>query len=311
MGHFIDGVWHTQERFPTDQAGAFVRAASQFRGRLGTPEFPFEPGRYVLYVSHACPWCHRTTIVRSLRGLEDAIPLSVVDPLMSEQGWHFSEGPGCIPDPLYGLEFARELYTRADPGYTGRCTVPVLWDSQAHTIVNNESTEIIRMMSEDLADWGAPGVDLAPADLRAESDAWRQRIYESVNNGVYRSGFARSQGAYEAAVTELFATLDELEAHLADRRFLCGDRLTEADICLFVTLARFDPVYVSHFKCSLRRIADCPNLNRFTRDLFAWPGVAATCDLDHIKQHYYRSHRSINPSGIVPLGGDGAWPMPL
>ena len=302
MGHFIDGVWHTQDHFPTDQAGAFVRAASQFRGRLGTAEFPFEPGRYVLYVSHACPWCHRTTVVRSLRGLAGAIPLSVVDPYMTDQGWHFSRGPGCVPDPLYGAEFAREFYVRADPTYTGRCTVPILWDSQTHTIVNNESSEIIRMMSEDLAGWGTPGVDLAPPDLRAESDGWRDRIYNTVNNGVYRSGFARSQAAYEAAVTQLFATLDQLEAHLEGRRFLCGDRLTEADVCLFVTLVRFDPVYVGHFKCNLRRIADLPNLNRYTRDIRSLPGVAETCDLDHIKQHYYRSHTSINPSGIVPLG---------
>jgi putative glutathione S-transferase len=302
MGHFIDGTWHPQDQFPTDQKGAFVRAASQFRHRLGSERFPFEPGRYVLYVSHACPWCHRTTIGRALRGLQGVIPLSVVDPLMTEDGWHFSDGPGCIPDPLYGMTFARELYVRADPGYTGRCTVPVLWDRERATIVNNESSEILRMMSEDLAAWGTPGVDLAPADLRDESDAWRDRIYDSVNNGVYRAGFARSQGAYEAAVRELFEMLDTLEEHLASRRYLCGDRLTEADLCLFVTLLRFDPVYVGHFKCNLRRIVDYDHLPRFLADVRSLPGVEATCDLDHIKQHYYRSHRSINPSGIVPLG---------
>ncbi len=302
MGHFIDGAWHAQDQFPTDQKGAFVRAASQFRHRLGSERFPFEPGRYVLYVSHACPWCHRTTIARSLRGLQDLIPLSVVDPLMSEEGWHFSDGPGCIPDPLYGLQYARDLYVRADPSYTGRCTVPVLWDSEAGTIVNNESSEIIRMFSEDLADFGTPGVDLSPLDLREESDAWRDRIYNTVNNGVYRAGFARSQAAYEGAVTELFGVLDEVEAHLADRRFLCGDRLTEADLCLFVTLLRFDPVYVGHFKCNLRRIHDCPNLSRYLAEVRALPGVEETCNLTHIKQHYYRSHRSINPSGIVPMG---------
>lgn len=302
MGHFIDGVWRTQNQFPTDQKGAFVRAASQFRRRLGSDEFPFEPGRYVLYISHACPWCHRTSIVRSLRGLQDVLPMAVVDPLMTAQGWHFSEGPGCVPDPLYGLEFARELYVRADPTYTGRCTVPILWDSVTGTIVNNESSEIIRMFSEDLAAWGTAGVDLAPAALRPESDAWRDRIYNTVNNGVYRAGFARSQGAYESAVTELFGMLDELDTHLATRRFLCGDTLTEADICLFVTLLRFDPVYVGHFKCNLRRIADYKHLSGYTRDVFQHPGVSETCDLTHIKQHYYRSHESVNPSGVVPLG---------
>jgi glutathionyl-hydroquinone reductase len=302
MGHFIDGVWQTQDHFPTDQKGAFVRAASQFRRRLGSEQFPFEPGRYVLYVSHACPWCHRTTLVRSMRGLQDVIPLAVVDPLMTAEGWHFSDGPGCVPDPLYGLKYARELYVRADPGYTGRCTVPILWDSKTGTIVNNESSEIIRMMSRELAPWGDGGVDLATVDVLEESDAWRDRIYNTVNNGVYRSGFARSQEAYEGAVTELFSMLDTIEAHLDGRRFLCGEQLSEADICLFVTLLRFDPVYVGHFKCNLRRIVDYEQLNRYTQDILGLPGVAETCDLDHIKQHYYRSHRSINPSGIVPVG---------
>ena len=300
MGHFIQGVWHPEDHFPADQKGAFKRAGSQFRHGFGD-EFPFEPGRYHLYVSHACPWCHRTMIARALLGLEDVIPVSVVDPLMTEDGWHFSDGEGCTPDPVFGLKFARELYPKADPAYTGRCTVPILWDIQTATIVNNESREIIRMFN-GLRDHSKPSVDLAPPDLVAESDAWIDRIYNSVNNGVYRCGFARSQGAYDEAVHELFAMLGELEAHLGGRRFLCGERMTEADVCLFVTLLRFDPVYVTHFKCNLRRIVDLPNLWRFTRDVFQWEGVAGTCDLRHIKEHYFRSHRSVNPSGVVAAG---------
>lgn len=304
MGAFIDGTWHPQDHFPTDARGAFERAASQFRGRLtlGEGEFPWERGRYVLYVGHACPWCHRTTIARSLYGLQDALPLSVVDPLMTSDGWHFSDGPGCIPDPLYGLEFARELYSRADPHYTGRVTVPVLWDSQRHTIVNNESTEIIRMLRDVARHEGSAALDLAPPELVEASDRWIAANYDTVNNGVYRCGFARSQEAYEQAFGEVFGQLDRLEQHLAKSRFLCGDHLTEADICLFVTLLRFDPVYVGHFKCNRHRIADLPNLLGFTRDVFQQPGVAETCHLDHIKQHYYRSHTSINPSGVVPVG---------
>jgi len=305
MGAFIDGVWQTQTHFPTDTRGAFKRAASRFRDSIstdGSTEFPWEPGRYVLYVSHACPWCHRVAITRSMFGLQDVLPMAVVDPLMTDQGWHFSDNPGTVRDPVFNLEFVRELYPRAEPTYTGRCTVPILWDTVSGTIVNNESKEIIRMLDAVRVAEGSSEVQLAPADLIVESDRWRDANYEPINNGVYRCGFSRSQEAYDEAVEQLFGQLDVAEARLAESRYLCGDRLTEADICLFVTLFRFDPVYVTHFKCNRRRLVDYPNLWAFTREIFQLPGVAETCDMDHIRQHYYRSHESVNPSGVVPVG---------
>ena len=305
MGMLIDGRWETNPVFPTDAGGAFVRAPSSFRSWIradGSTPFAPEVGRYRLYVSHACPWCHRTTIVRALLGLTRAIPLTVVDPLMGADGWAFTDREGCGPDPVLGARFARELYQRAAPGCTSRVTVPILWDTATDTLVNNESSEIIRMMNDEFGGLADPTVDLWPEPLRAASDRWRDRIYETVNNGVYRCGFARSQAAYDRAVTELFDTLEQLEAHLADHRYLCGDRLTEADVCLFVTLVRFDPVYVTHFKCNRRRLADHPALLGYTRDIYQLPGVAETCRLDHIREHYYRSHESLNPSRVVPVG---------
>lgn len=308
MGMLIDGVWHTEDHFPTDDDGEFRRKATTFRRAItrdGSSGFAPEAGRYHLYVSYACPWAHRTLIVRALRGLEEVISVSVVDPYMTADGWHFSDHPGSTRDPIHGASFLREVYVAADPRFTGRVTVPVLWDRQTATIVNNESTEIIRMFNEafgpDLA--RHPEVDLYPEPLRAASDAMRERIYNRFNNGVYRSGFARSQGAYERAVKDVFAVLDEMEAILATQRYLCSpDRIVEADICAFGTLLRFDPVYVGHFKCNLRRIVDYPNVWGYLRDLYQTPRVAPTCRLDHIKDHYYRSHESVNPSRVVPLG---------
>ncbi len=308
MGMLVDGVWQTSNHFPTDGTGEFRRKATTFRRFVtadGTSGFPAEAGRYHLYVSYACPWAHRTLILRALRGLEDVISVTVVDPLMGGDGWHFSDGPGCTLDEVYGASLLREVYLVADAGFTGRITVPILWDKKTRTIVNNESTEIIRMLNTEFGAGlaGRPEVDLWPDGLRDASDAMRDRIYERFNNGVYRSGFARSQSAYEGAVVEVFDVLDELEAILSTQRYLCSDvRIVEADICAFTTMLRFDPVYVGHFKCNLRRLVDYPNVWGYLRDLYQTPGIAPTCRMDHIKQHYYRSHESVNPSGVVPLG---------
>ncbi|WP_461308180.1 glutathione S-transferase family protein, partial [Albidovulum sp.] len=271
-------------------------------GPTGTGGFAAEPGRYHLYVSLACPWAHRTLIFRRLKGLETMISLSVVHWHMGEQGWTFAAGEGVIPDSVNGARFLHEVYTRAAPDYSGRVTVPVLWDRRTATIVSNESAEIIRMFNSAFDAVGAAQGDYYPQELRPEIDALNARIYDSVNNGVYKAGFATTQAAYEEAVQPLFATLDWLEARLATRRYLTGGTLTEADWRLFTTLIRFDPVYVGHFKCNLRRIADYPNLSGYLRDLYQRPGIAGTVDLHHIKHHYYGSHRSINPTGIVPAG---------
>ena len=310
MGMLIDGVWRTEDHFPTDSSGDFRRKATTFRRFVtadGSSGFLAEAGRYHLYVSYACPWAHRTLIVRALRGLEDAVSVSIVDPLMGEDGWHFSDHPGSVRDPILGAALLRDVYVAADPSFTGRVTVPILWDKQTATIVNNESTEIIRMFNEAFGAGLAtrPGVDLYPVSLRAASDGMRDQIYERFNNGVYRAGFARSQEAYERAVVEVFDVLDAMEAILATQRYLCSDeRIVEADICAFGTLLRFDPVYVGHFKCNLRRVVDYPNLWGYLRDIYQTEGVAPTCRLDHIKEHYYRSHESVNPSRVVPMGPD-------
>lgn len=306
MGLLIDGVWRDQW-YDTDRTGGrFEREPSRFRhwitpdgapGPSGEGGFPAERGRYHLYVSLACPWAHRTLIVRRLKGLEDAISVSVVHWFMGDQGWTFEPA-----DPLLGVRHLHEVYTRARPDYTGRVTVPVLWDRERATIVNNESSEIIRMLGSAFDGVGAKPGDYYPADLRAEIDALNARIYETVNNGVYRAGFATTQEAYEEAVFPLFETLDDLEARLSARRYLTGDRLTEADIRLFTTLVRFDPVYVGHFKCNLRRLVDYPNLWAYTRDIYQMDAVRPTVDFHHIKHHYYRSHPTVNPSRIVPAG---------
>jgi len=311
MGVLVDGRWQDQWYDTKSTGGRFVRSESQFRnwvtadgapGPTGEGGFAAEPGRYHLYVSLACPWAHRTLIFRRLKALEDAIGVSVVHWHMAENGWEFREGPGATGDRLYGSRYLHEIYTRAKSDYTGRVTVPVLWDKERRTIVSNESAEIIRMLNTAFDGVGADGPDLYPEPLRGEIDRLNARVYDDVNNGVYKSGFATSQEAYEEAVTALFAALDDLEALLGGRRYLAGERLTEADWRLFTTLVRFDPVYVGHFKCNLRRLVDYPNLWGYARELYQWPKVRETVNFEHIKRHYYGSHRTVNPSGIVPSG---------
>jgi len=303
MGMLIDGVWHTtpvSQGAKSDDGGRFIRRPSVFREHLATgSRFAPEAGRYHLYVSWACPWAHRTILVRHLKGLEATIGLSVVDYLMGEDGWRFSERPGATLDPVNHTHFLREIYLLADPRYTGKVTVPVLWDAKERTIVNNESLEIIKMFDRAFESSAPP---LYPRALEAEIDAMIAANYDAVNNGVYRAGFARSQEAYEEAVTELFHRLDQLEEHLSRQRYLVGPRLSIADLCLFTTLLRFDAVYVGHFKCNLRRIVDYPALQGFLRDVYQTPGVAALCNFGHIKGHYYQSHEALNPSRIVPKG---------
>jgi putative glutathione S-transferase len=311
VGLLVDGVWFDQWYDTKSTGGRFVRQVSTFRnwvtpdgapGPTGAGGFKAEPGRYHLYVSLACPWAHRTLIFRKLKRLEPMIALSVVHWLMEKDGWTFAEAPGVVPDPIHGARFLHEIYTRAQPDYTGRVTVPVLWDKATNTIVNNESSEIIRMFNSAFDACGAAPGDFCPEELRPEIDGWNARIYDTVNNGVYRAGFATSQEAYEEAFVKLFETLDMLDEHLGRHRYLTGHRLTEADWRLFTTLLRFDVVYVGHFKCNLRRIADYPNLSGYLRDLYQVPGVADTVDMRHIKGHYYQSHRTINPTGIVAAG---------
>jgi putative glutathione S-transferase len=260
------------------------------------------PGRYHLYVSLACPWAHRTLIFRALKGLDNAISVSIVDPLMLEDGWAFSDFPGCVPDTVNHARYLREVYAKADSRYSGRVTVPVLWDRETGTIVNNESSEIVRMLNSEFEDIARLHEDYYPQPLRAEIDAVNQLVYKNINNGVYRCGFATTQEAYDGAFDALFSALDELEARLDRSRYLVGDRITEADWRLFPTLVRFDAVYYGHFKCNLRRIGDYPNLSNYLRDLYQVPGIAETVDMSHIKRHYYASHRHINPTGIVPKG---------
>lgn len=310
MGRLIEGVWRDEWYDTRDTGGRFVRPQSQFRNWI-TPEGPFRPapGRYHLYVSLACPWAHRTLIFRKLKGLEKIIALSVTHWLMGDQGWSFEPGPGVVPDP-YGARYLREIYTRADPGYSGRVTVPVLWDNEQGTIVNNESSEIIRLFNSAFDGIGAAAGDYYPPDLREQIDALNARIYDTVNNGVYKAGFATRQEAHEEAVRALFETLDWLERRLTAQPWLCGERVTEADWRLFTTLLRFDPVYFGHFKCNLRRIVDYPNLWDYVRGLYQVPGVRETVDFGHIKRHYYMSHTSINPNRIVPLGPTLDFEMP-
>lgn len=314
MGLLVDGKWVDRWYDTASSGGRFRRSASAFRnwvtadgaaGPSGEVGFRAEAGRYHLYVSLACPWAHRTLIFRKLKNLTDKIGISVVHWLMREDGWTFADGPGVIPDPIHDADFLHQVYTAADPVYTGRVTVPVLWDRERQTIVNNESAEIIRMLNSafDGLD-GVTQVDYCPQELREDIDAINERVYRDVNNGVYRAGFATTQAAYEEAVEPLFDTLDWLDRRLAASRYLTGESITEADWRLFTTLLRFDPVYVGHFKCNRRRIVDFPRLWPYTRDLYQQPGVADTVDFTHIKRHYYESHDMINPTGIVPVGPD-------
>ncbi|MGE8405452.1 MAG: glutathione S-transferase family protein [Pseudomonas sp.] len=297
MGLLIDGRWHDQW-YTSSKDGAFQRENAQRRNALPAAE----AGRYHLYVSLACPWAHRTLILRKLKGLESLIDVSVVSWLMGEHGWTFDKSKGSTGDKLDGLDYLHQRYTRDDPQYTGRVTVPVLWDKQEQRIVNNESSQIIRIFNSDFDELTGNRLDLYPEPLRATIDALNERIYPAVNNGVYRAGFATSQEAYEAAFDELFAELDTLERLLDGQRYLAGEYLTEADWRLFTTIVRFDAVYHGHFKCNLRRIADYPNLSNWLRELYQWPGVAETVDMEHIQRHYYMSHKTINPNGIVPKG---------
>ncbi|SCZ57741.1 glutathione S-transferase family protein [Thiohalomonas denitrificans] len=290
-----------------DDAGHFLRRTSVFHDRVtadGSSGFRAEPGRYHLYVSHACPWAHRTLILRKLKKLEEVISVSVVHPLMGPESWHFGECDGCTEDHLFGSRYLYEVYTRARADYTGIVTVPALFDRETGTIVNNESAEIIRMLNSEFDAWGEARLDFYPEKLRPAIDAINREVYDNVNDGVYRAGFAHSQRAYDEAVESLFAALDRLEKQLAHQRFLTGDRVTEADWRLFTTLVRFDAVYYLHFKCNRKRLVDYPNLWNYTRDLYQVPGVAETVRLDHIKQHYYGSHPQLNPRGIVPAGPD-------
>ena len=311
MGLLIDGVWHDQWYDTSSTEGRFVRQASQFRnwvtpdgrpGPTGNGGFKAEPGRYHLYVSYACPWAHRTLIFRVLKGLEQMISVSVVHWYMGEHGWTFEPGEGVIQDSLFDAQYLHQIYTKADPNYTGRVTVPILWDKETQTIVNNESSEIIRMFNSAFDPIGAKPGDYYPEALRAEIDALNERIYPTVNNGVYKCGFATTQVAYEEALKPLFDTLDWLEQRLSNQRYLTGEQITEADWRLFTTLIRFDPVYVGHFKCNIRRIVDYPHLWRYVRELYQTPGVTDTVNFPHIKKHYYQSHKTINPTGIVPMG---------
>ena len=311
MGLLQNGKWVDQWYDTKSNGGHFVRKAPQFRswvsadgaaGPSGDSGFKAEPGRYHLYVSLACPWAHRTLIFRALKGLEQMISISVVHWYMAEDGWTFDVGDGVVPDTVNAVTLMHEIYTKAMPDYSGRVTVPVLWDKQTKTIVSNESSEIIRMFNTAFDSVGAKVGDYYPPDLRSEIDSLNERIYTTVNNGVYRCGFATTQEAYEQAITPLFDTLDWLEDRLRAKRYLTGDQITEADWRLFTTLIRFDVVYVGHFKCNIRRIADYPNLSEYLRDLYQQPGIAKTVNLEHIKKHYYESHETINPSRVVPKG---------
>ena len=310
MGQLIDGRWHDQW-YDTSKDGSFQRENAQRRnwvtadgqpGPSGEGGFRAEAGRYHLYVSLACPWAHRTLIYRQLKGLESVIDVSVVSWLMLENGWTFDKALGSTGDKLDGLDFLHQRYTRDDANYTGRVTVPVLWDKHEQRIVSNESAEIIRMFNVAFDGITGNSLDLYPEPLRTQIDELNERIYPAVNNGVYRAGFATTQDAYEEAFQALFNELDWLEERLGQQRYLAGEYLTEADVRLFTTLIRFDAVYHGHFKCNLRRLADYPNLSGWLRELYQLEGIAGTVDFQHIKNHYYASHRTINPTGIVPLG---------
>jgi len=338
----VDGEWRTDAYESTNEDGEFDRQTTTFREFVEDDpdaEFPAEAGRYHIYVSLACPWAHRTLVTRSLKGLEDAVSVSVVDPFRENDGWEFSpEREGCTEDHVHGFDYLRDVYTAADPEFTGRVTVPVLWDKERETIVNNESEEIMRMLDTAFHEIGGEaqrasesassaeqssansraatprdgdeaasagnGVTLYPEGYRDEIDETIEDIYEPINNGVYRAGFAGGQAAYDEAVTELFDALDRYDELLADRRYLCGPVLTEADVAMFTTLIRFDAVYHTHFKCNVRQIADYENLWPYLRDLYQTPGVAETVNMDHITEHYYRSHADLNPKRIVPKGPD-------
>lgn len=311
MGLLIDGKWHDKWYQTEKNKGEFMRSESQFRnwvtadgaaGPTGKSGFKAEENRYHLYVSYACPWANRALILRKIKGLEKMISISVVHWHMAEEGWTFQQGEGVIEDPFFNARYLREIYQQADNNYSGRVTVPILWDKQNKSIVSNESADIIRMCNSAFDDIGATKGDYYPKALQEEIDELNKRIYDTVNNGVYKAGFATTQPAYETAVVALFASLDSLEQRLASQRYLTGRQITEADWRLFTTLIRFDSVYYGHFKCNLKQLLNYPNLWAYTRDLYQQPGVSETINMQHIKNHYYGSHTMINPAGIVPLG---------
>ncbi|QLK26657.1 glutathione S-transferase family protein [Natrinema zhouii] len=308
MNMLVDGEWRTDAGEYTDDDGSFERQETNFRDEIrDDPDARFQPeaGRYHLYVSSACPWAHRTLVTRALKGLEDAISVSIVDPYRDEDGWQFTpEKEGCTPDHVHGADFLRELYVRADPDATCRVTVPVLWDKREDTIVNNESEEIMRMLDTEFNEIASRDVDLYPEGYRDEVDRIIDEIYEPINNGVYRAGFATKQDPYDEAVDDLFAALDHWDEVLADQRYLAGDRLTEADVAMFTTLVRFDKVYHTHFMCNVQYIREYDNLWPYLRDLYGTSGVAQTVNMDHIKEHYYTTHPDVNPHGIVARGPD-------
>ena len=311
MGLLVDGQWQDKWYDTEASGGRFEREDAGFRnwvtvdgsaGPTGVGGFKAEANRYHLYVSLACPWAHRTTIYRKLKGLEDMISLSVVHPFMGDKGWTFAEGAGVIADPIVNASYLYEVYVAAKPDYTGRVTVPILWDKKTNTIVSNESSEIIRMFNSAFDEIGATAFNFLPKELLAEIDAVNEFVYSAINNGVYKAGFATTEAAYKEAVVVLFDALDTLEARLANQRYLLGDTITEADWRLFTTLVRFDAVYVGHFKCNIRRIVDYPNLWGYLCDLYQVPGIAETVNIEHIKAHYYTSHANINPTCIIPVG---------
>ena len=311
MGLLVDGKWHDQWYDTEGNGGRFIRQESQFRnwitpdgsaGPTGEAGFKAEPGRYHLYVALACPWANRALIMRNLKGLEEMISVSIVNPLMAENGWTFDSEEGVIPDPVIDANYLYEVYTHVESGYSGRVTVPILYDLKQNKIVNNESSEIMRILNSAFDEVGAKEGDYYPEALRPEIDAINEKVYHAVNNGVYKAGFATKQEVYQEEVMNLFAALDELEERLGENRYLVGDQITEADWRLFTTLIRFDSVYHGHFKCNIKRITEYKNLWRYTRELYNWPGIAETVNFKHIKDHYYRSHKNINPTGIVPAG---------
>lgn len=313
MGLLIEGKWHDQWYDTKSTGGKFVRSESGFRnwitadgsaGPTGKGGFKAEKGRYHLYVSYACPWAHRTLLMRALKGLEDYISVSVVHQHMGENGWSFEEGEGVIPDPVINADYLHQIYTHVEPEYTGRVTVPVLYDLKTDSIVSNESSEIIQMFNSAFDEIGANDLDFYPEELREEIDELNDYVYDRVNNGVYKTGFATKQEVYEEEVNRLFEALDKLEERLEGQDYLFGDKLTLADVRLWTTLLRFDPVYFGHFKCNIRELKEYPNLWRFTRLIYNMPGVEDTVNMDHIKQHYYTSHDTINPNRIVPVGPD-------
>lgn len=307
MGMLVSGSWLADdEAYRSSREGAFVRPTSAFMSSVGnSPTAQFQPAyrRYHLYVALSCPWAHRALIVRALKGLEDCIPISVVAPWTRGAGWGFAEYPGATGDQINGFEYLHETYKAACSTYTGRVTVPVLWDTETSTIVCNDSASIMRMLNSEFDQWATRDCpDLYPSALRAEIDAVNAQLYSSINHGVYRAGFATTQAKHQEAVFDVFKTLDEYEARLSRNRYLCGSTITEADWRFFTTLIRFDAVYYLHFKCNIRRIVDYPNMAEYVRELYQWPGIAATVNFDHIKRHYFTSHLRLNPTGLIPVG---------